>query len=84
MQTAMFDGLNIAAGTYSSTDNPAIISGTELIVLACPICDAMVAQSIGLQEGWNLISINVRPAGSTIATLFNGMDVIEIKDMNSY
>jgi uncharacterized repeat protein (TIGR02543 family) len=41
-------------------------------------------QTIALSPGWNLISTNVHPADSSIATLFNGLDVAEIKDMNTY
>ena len=85
VQTAVFDGVNIPAGTYSAIDYPAVISGSgKLIVLTCPACPVVVTQSIALTKGWNLISINVRPADSTIATLFTGSDVLEIKDMNSY
>jgi endoglucanase len=43
-----------------------------------------ITQTIELQAGWNLISTNVHPTDSSIATLFNGLDVIEIKDMNTY
>lgn len=45
---------------------------------------ANASQSIALQKGWNLISTNVWPTDSSIATLFNGLDVQEIKDMNSF
>jgi len=41
-------------------------------------------QSITLSKGWNLISTNVRPADSTIATLFNGLNVLEIKTMDAF
>lgn len=41
-------------------------------------------QTINLNQGWNLISINVRPNDSTIATLFNGLDVLEIKTMDAF
>jgi hypothetical protein len=41
-------------------------------------------QTIVLQEGWNLISFYVHPTDSSIATLFNGLDVQEIKNMDSF
>jgi len=41
-------------------------------------------QSIALKAGWNLISINVIPTDSSIATLFNGLDVQEIKTMDAF
>jgi len=44
----------------------------------------MKKQSIGLNAGWNLISTNVYPTDSSIATLFAGLDVQEIKTMNSF
>jgi hypothetical protein len=43
-----------------------------------------VTQTIVLEKGWNLISTNVHPADSSIATLFNGLDLAEIKTMNTY
>jgi beta-glucanase (GH16 family) len=42
------------------------------------------SQTIDLQKGWNIISTNVVPNDSTIATLFNNMDVGEIKTMNAF
>jgi len=41
-------------------------------------------QGIALTKGWNLISINVHPTDSSIATLFAGLDVKEIKTMNAF
>jgi hypothetical protein len=43
-----------------------------------------VSQNIELEQGWNLISVNVHVADSTISSLFAGLDVLEIKDMNSF
>ncbi len=43
-----------------------------------------VEQSINLQQGWNIISINVHPTDSSIATLFENLDVQEIKTMDTY
>lgn len=41
-------------------------------------------QTVGLQKGWNLISVNIRPTDSTIATLFKGLDVLEVKNMDAF
>ena len=43
-----------------------------------------IKQAINLTQGWNLISINVRPADSTITTLFSGLNVLEIKTMDAF
>ena len=44
----------------------------------------LTQQSIPLVAGWNLISTNVNPVDSSIATIFSGLDVQEIKTMNSF
>jgi len=41
-------------------------------------------QTLPLIKGWNLISLNLRSADTTIATLFNGVDVQEIKTMDAF
>jgi len=41
-------------------------------------------QTIPLVQGWNLISTNVQPTDSSIATLFTGLDVQEIKTNDSF
>ena len=41
-------------------------------------------QTIALQQGWNLISTNVYPFDSTITTLFNGLNIQSVKDMNYF
>jgi hypothetical protein len=73
----------MTAGTYSVTAVATDNLGASVTSAAVTI-NIAASQSIALAQGWNLISTNVRPADSTIATLFNGLDVIEIKDMNSY
>jgi autotransporter-associated beta strand protein len=76
-------GIPLPAGTYSAADFPAIISGTgTLTVQQCAGCPTR--QAVALSPGWNLISTNVHPTDSSIATLFAGLDVAEIKDMNTY
>lgn len=47
-------------------------------------CSSGYTQTISLQTGWNLISYNVIPADSTIATIFNGKDVQEIKNADGF
>lgn len=46
---------------------------------ACPRTD-----TIGLSAGWNLISTNIHPSDSTIATLFSNLDVMEVKTMDAF
>jgi len=41
-------------------------------------------QTIVLNKGWNLISTNITPADSSIATIFKGLDVQEIKTANTF
>lgn len=43
-----------------------------------------VTQTITLDQGWNMVSINVRPSDSTISTLFAGLDIAEIKTMDAF
>ena len=49
--------------------------------LPAPGC---VTQTIDLKQGWNLISINIVPADKTIARLFDGLQVLEIKNMDYF
>jgi hypothetical protein len=44
----------------------------------------LLEQEIVLNQGWNLISTYLRTSDSTIETLFNGLDVAEIKNMSSF
>ena len=41
-------------------------------------------QIISLKKGWNLISINVHTADSSIETLFTNLDVQEIKTLDKF
>jgi hypothetical protein len=43
-----------------------------------------ITQTIALQAGWNLISTNVVATDNTIATLFNTLDVQEIKTADGF
>lgn len=43
-----------------------------------------ITQTINLSTGWNLISTNVRPTDSSIATLFNGLNMQTIKNMDGF
>jgi hypothetical protein len=42
------------------------------------------AQTINLQQGWNLISTNVHPTDSSVATLFTGLQVQQIKNADVF
>jgi hypothetical protein len=43
-----------------------------------------ILQTINLKQGWNLISTNVMPTDSSIATVFANIDVQEIKNMDAF
>ena len=66
----------IYSATYTSVNGCKATMNHKITVLS--------KQTISLNQGWNLISINVRPNDSTIATLFNGLDVLEIKTMDAF
>lgn len=46
--------------------------------------EIIAAQTIALKAGWNLISVNVIAADNSITTLFNGLDVQEIKTADAF
>ena len=54
-------------------------SGTSIPTTALCSAPNPNSQTIALQAGWNLISINRNPLDSSIATLFAGLAVQEIK-----
>jgi len=41
-------------------------------------------QTIKLNEGWNLMSINLHPNDSTVHSIFQDLDITEIKSLNSF
>jgi len=41
-------------------------------------------QILQFQQGWNLFSTNIQSADNSIATLFNGLDVREVKTMDAF
>jgi len=53
-------------------------------VKVCIKDSCSTTQIINLKTGWNLISLNVHPADSSITTLFNGLNVQEIKNMDVF
>jgi hypothetical protein len=84
--TASITGLT-ALNTYTFTVKAKDAAGNSSV--ASNICSVttsaiIVTQTISLIQGWNLISINVNPNDSTISTLFNGLDVQEIKSENAF
>jgi len=142
VQVAVFDDMNIPAGTYSASNFPLFITGTgkltvvkSIVVIGIPTagtnsvtanagstyswlngtstvatiatyvlptvnasysvkvtnsagCNvtsaAIYVQSIALKMGWNLISTYVHSPDSSIANLFNGLNVKEIKTMDAF
>jgi hypothetical protein len=59
-------------------DNCKICVGGKTGLTAC------VSQTISLVKGWNLISTNVLPTDKSIATVFAGLDVQEIKSADAF
>lgn len=57
---------------------------TDLYVEGALSTSTNVTQTIQLSQGWNLISMNVQPADASIASLFAGKDVQEIKTQNAF
>lgn len=80
--------------TWNSCSTKIDCAGTingSATIDACGICSGgttgiqqCIKQTISLQKGWNIISTNVSPTDSNITTLFKGIDVQEIKDMNLF
>lgn len=60
------------------------VMGRLIIKINISIGDNQNTQTIELQKGWNLISINRLPAINTIESIFNGLDVALIKNMDSF
>lgn len=53
--------------------------------VGCTVSSAAIAiQTVNVKKGWNLISFNLHPVDSSIATLCNGIDVLEIKNMDAF
>jgi len=75
--------LNIAAGGVSTGNGTLRIDNIRLLKVEKTI-NTTIGQIISLNAGWNLISINVRPNDSTIATIFKGLNIVEIKTMDSF
>ncbi len=47
-------------------------------------CGTATTQTIDLEEGWNLISINVNPDVKTIETIFAGLDIEMVKNADGF
>jgi len=54
------------------------------LVFNITIGTSATEQTISLSKGLNLISTNVCPSDSTISTMFNGLDVKEVKTMDAF
>jgi len=59
-------------------------TGQVIIEYNITIEDVITEQTIELNKGWNIISLNRHPADSSIPTLFSGLNVSQIKTMNTY
>ena len=56
----------------------------DLKLLNPVVIPTTITQDIQLVEGWNLISTNINPTDSSIATLFKTLDVLEIKTADAF
>ncbi|HPH15585.1 MAG TPA: hypothetical protein PK029_00315 [Bacteroidales bacterium] len=65
----------VTAGNYCAR-TPVLLSNTSSVV--------PVSQTIQLEAGWNLISTNVHPTDSSIATVFTGLQVQQIKNADVF
>ncbi len=76
--------LGTKVGLYAYGSNPAV-AHRQWLLYPLPAQESPIAvQTVHLSAGWNLISTNVRPLDSTIATLFSGLDLAEIKTMDAF
>jgi len=51
---------------------------------ANPKCSTPTSQKISLQQGWNLVSLNLTPDNIAIKTVFAGAGVTEVKNMSGF
>jgi len=76
-------GLGIVYGeptsSATSTSWSCYVDNTD-----CNNAGTTKTQYIKLASGWNLISMNVHPADSSIATLFSNLNVEEVKNMENF
>jgi len=68
---------NTPNGTAYFDDCNVCVGGNTGLV-ACAV------QEIPVKAGWNLISINVRPNDTSIASVFSGLELLLVKNMDSY
>ncbi|MBK8806983.1 MAG: RICIN domain-containing protein [Bacteroidales bacterium] len=73
-------GTKIGLWSYSLTPDPVT---RQWLLYPLPSQEKTITQTITLNKGWNLISINLQPERA-IPTLFAGLDVQEIKTMDAY
>jgi hypothetical protein len=77
--TASGSGYRIKVTSTSPVGETMVVAPLQ-VVLVIPA----VTLRIPLQPGWNLFSTNIYPTDSSIATLFAGKDVKEIKNQTSF
>lgn len=83
------DGTTLAVTTSSIAVSD---TGSYTVVAKKTSCTDLTAtvkvpacqQSISLSAGWNLLSFNVHPKDSSIATLFAGLNLQELKTMDAF
>lgn len=74
----------IIVNIINNRDDGGTMSITDLYVEGAYLDCGVTKQSITLKAGWNLLSFNVTPSDNTITSLFNGLDVLEIKTMDAF
>jgi mannan endo-1,4-beta-mannosidase len=74
--------LTYAQNTVAHIDS--VFAMPKVLTVENPGTSCSSQQTIVLASGWNLISTNLIPTDSTIATLFTGLNVQEIKTADSF
>src|ERR1035437_5581995 len=78
-------GVIQSGNNFNATITSSILPVTlQLNTAQCSTNSTKITQTIALSKGWNIISINVCPADSSIATLFKNLNVQEIKNETSF
>jgi endoglucanase len=81
-QTVTINDISINGGTNKVLRLQAV--GGLFNLNSVTFNQTLSTQTIALQKGWNIISTYVVPTDSSIATMFNGLDVAEIKTADSF
>jgi len=81
-QTFSVIGIKVPSGTNSILRLEFVGGLFNLNNIA--ITQTSSSQTIQFQKGWNLFSTNIQSADNNIATLFNGLDIREVKTMDAF